>query len=292
MLNSILDDVKTQFSYGNMITRIILVNVFVFLFIIIVKAFTGANPAIYNGLIEYLALPSDGWKLLTRPWTLFTNIILHEGVWHLGWNMLMLYWFGRIVGDLAGDKRILPLYILGGLAGGILFFIYWNLLGNNAPLLGASGAVNCFIVAGACLAPEYNIRLLLIGDVKLKYVAFVLVVLSIVGIANQSNAGGNMAHIGGAIMGAVFVYMLKKGVDLTDPFPGGVSLFSSKKTTKGKAPMTVIHNKIKPSRPKESKSRSLGTQEKIDQILDKINATGYDSLSAEEKDFLYQASKD
>lgn len=274
-----------------MITRIILVNIFVFLFIIIIKAFTGANPEFYSEFIEYLALPSEGWTLLKRPWTLFTNIILHEGIWHLGWNMLMLYWFGRIVGDLAGDQRVLPLYILGGVAGGVLYFIYWNLLGNNNFLLGASGAVNCFIVAGACLAPDYNIRLILIGDVKLKYVAFVLVVLSIVGIAEQSNAGGNMAHIGGAIMGGVFVYMLKKGIDLTDPFPGGFQLFSSKKTSKRKAPMTVVHNKIKPSRPEVSKTRTAGTQEKIDEILDKINATGYDSLSAEEKDFLYQASK-
>lgn len=93
-------------------------------------------------------------------------------------------------------------------------------------------------------------------------------------------------------MGAVFVYMLKKGIDLTDPFPGGFQLFSAKPTKKRKAPMTVVHNKIKPSRPEVNKTRTAGTQEKIDEILDKINATGYDSLSAEEKDFLYQASKD
>lgn len=291
MIQSIVDDIKAQFTYGNMITRIILVNLFVFFVIIIVRAFSPPETGIFDTLMQNLALPSGGWELLKKPWTLFTHMILHKGIWHIGWNMLILYWFGRIVGDLAGDRRILPLYIIGGLAGAFMYLIYSQLTGHNSIAFGASGAVMCFVVTAGFLAPDYIIRLMFIGDVRMKYVAAGLVVIDLAMISEGQNTGGRFAHLGGALMGGFFVHMLRQGVDLTKP----LDFNKVKKATKSsspKPPMTVVHKKrIKKVEIPKKPVRSKDTQEKIDEILDKINASGYDSLSAEDKDFLYQASK-
>ena len=288
MFQSVIDDIKAQFSYGNMVSKIILVNLFVFLFIIIVKAFTPAGSGVYDTLIDFIALPADGWELLKKPWTIFTYMFLHEGIWHFAWNMIMLYWFGRILGDLMGDKRMLPLYILGGLAGALMYIIYVQLSGTLGNVRGASAAISCIIVTAALVAPEYNIRLLLIGNVRLKYIALALFVFDLVSIAEGNNVGGNFTHIGGAIMGIVFIYMLRQGMDFTKPFDKDISLFTKKKK---QAPMKVVHNKKFPKRKADTEPRPVNVQERIDEILDKINVSGYDSLNPEEKDFLYKASK-
>jgi len=283
MIESIIEDVKRQFAHGNMISKLILVNIFVFLVLIILKAFTGYNPSIYGSVIDWLAMPSEFGKLITRPWTIFTYMFLHQGFWHLAWNMLMLYWFGRIIGDLIGDHRMLPLYIMGGLLGGVFFFLYCNLGGEVSNVRGASGAVTCLIMAAACVAPDYIIRLILLGEVKLKYIALFLIVMDIAMVAEHNNAGGSMAHLGGTAMGAIFIYLLRQGRDITD-----FSQLFARVQKKPSASMEVVHNK---KRPKPSQHTDQSNQEKVDAILDKINATGYDSLTAEEKETLYQASK-
>ena len=196
----------------------------------------------------------------------------------------MLYWFGRIIGDLIGDHRMLPLYIMGGLLGGVFFLLYSNLVGEVSNVRGASGSVTCLIMAAACVAPEYIIRLILIGDVKLKYIALFLIVLDIAMIAEHNNAGGRMAHLGGAALGAYFIYALRRGRDITD-FKGSFSFLDKPTKTK----MDVVHNKKRPVKKKDVYRPS--NQEKVDAILDKINASGYDSLTEEEKEILYQASK-
>ena len=284
MIESIIEDVKRQFSQGNMISKLIIVNIVVFLVLILIKAFTGYNPHIYESVIDFLALPSTPSKFITRPWTLFTYMFLHEGFWHLGWNMLMLYWFGRIIGDLIGDHRMLPLYILGGLLGGVFFMMYSNLIGEVSNVRGASGSVTCLIMAAACVAPDYMIRLILIGGVRLKYIALFLIVLDIAMIAEHNNAGGRMAHLGGAALGAYFIYALRNERDITD-FKGFFAFFNKDPKPK----MDVIHNKKRPVQKKRVHHQSI--QDKVDAILDKINESGYDSLTAEEKEILYQASK-
>ena len=294
MLQSIVDDIKAQFSHGNMITRIILVNVFLFFIVIIVKAFSPASSQAFETFRQYLVLSSDGWQVLKRPWVLITHMFYHEGIWHLGWNMILLYWFGRITGDLGGDRRVLPIYILGGLAGALAYFIYIQAAGISLSIAyGASAAVTCIIVVAACLAPEYIIRLFLIGDVRLKYIALALILIDIVMITEHDNMGGRFAHLGGAAMGGYFVYALRQGRDLSLLFRGISEFFNSIKTKKSKAPMTVVHNKKWPNRVSSDapSRRTNDVQERIDQILDKINESGYESLTKEEKEFLYQASQ-
>lgn len=290
MVQSILDDIKAQFNYGNMITRIILVNFFFLIAINLVYVFTPKGDPFYTNFMSYVGIPSETFEWLTRPWTLITHMFSHQGFWHFGWNMLMLYWFGRIVGDLIGDRKILPLYLIGGLCGG-LFYILWALYtGSHSYLIGASGAVMCFVVAAASIAPEYEMRLLLIGDVKLKYVALAVVLMGTL-FHDLGNAGGIAAHVGGALMGGLYVGMLQAGNDLTGPLQRLFGSIEDRKHARPKVPMTVVFNRKRPERSVPNIEREQDVQEKIDEILDKINATGYDSLSKDEKEFLYEASK-
>jgi len=314
MLGSIWDDVKRQYSYGNMVTRLILVNVAVFVFInllwIILYHFNaGKTSDFYHDFIHFFAISSDLWTLLTHPWSIITNMFMHEGFWHIIWNMLFLYWFGRIVGDLIGDRHILPLYILGGIAGVVAFVGSANLLpyayGNPtvAPYaLGASAGVMAIVVASGVLAPDYNFRLLFLGDVKLKFIVAAVVFLDLVGTAGLENSGGHFAHLGGAVFGWFYISQMRNGVDFSTPINKVFERISSfwesitdRLQGKRPKPRVVYRNKNKTrtfSRPHASSdTEDLSHQEELDAILEKIKKDGYDSLTEEEKEFLFNASK-
>lgn len=318
MLSSIWDDVKQQFSYGNMIIRLIIVNVSIFLIINLLKVFMhhgGAPNNWYDRILGWFKISSDPIEVLTHPWSIFTHMFMHEGFWHLLWNMLFLYWFGRILGDLLGDKRILPIYVLGGLAGALAFFLSVNLLdyGGGVPhtALGASAGIMAIVVAAGMIAPDYSLRLILLGDVRLKYIVVTVIILDLIGTAGNINTGGHFAHLGGALMGYIFISQLQTGRDLSEPlnnfFDKVGNLFRKVSEPslrpKRKGPKMVHRNedKIK-SRQQQGKaghrsdrdrSNSIdgSHQDKLDAILDKIKKEGYDSLSAAEKEFLFNASK-
>lgn len=323
MVTSIWDDLKKEFSSGNMITRLIIINVAIFVVINLVKvgfAVTYAGESsLTNGFQDFLHLfcmSSDGWYLLTHPWIPITSMFLHEGFWHIVWNMLFLYWFGKIVGGFIGDHHVLPLYLLSGLAGGFAFYLSDVLIyGDTNFALGASGAVNGIILASAIIAPDYIMRLLFIGDVKLKYIVGVLLFLDVIAIADNINTGGHFAHLGGALFGWFYIYQLRSGgFDMSGPvnniinafqtfFQNILGFFTGKKN---KLRVEYKNPKSKPaSRSRSSMSgfgRSRGNaksdnspdlphQERVDAILEKIKKTGYESLTAEEKEFLFNASK-
>ena len=313
MVRSILDDMKREFSYGNMVTRIVIVNVAVFVLLNIIYLFLwlgsgGDTPDFYISLKRFFMMPADGWTLFTHPWALITHMFLHEGFFHILWNMLMLYWFGRIVGDFIGNQKILPLYLLGGLVGAVFFFVSANVfpqIVTGQYALGASGAVMAIVVASGTIAPDYIMRLLFLGDVKLKYIVAVLIFLDFIAIPAQQNTGGHLAHLGGAAMGFLFVKQLQSGTDLSlwvnriinvisDFFN---NLFNRKQERKG--PKVAYKN---PDLKKKFTARNRGNassdnnpstdhQEKLDAILDKIKQSGYGSLDEEEKEFLFKASK-
>ncbi len=301
MFKSIADDVKNSFRSGNMITRLILINCIVFVCVVLLKVFSfdwGASQvgSWYKTIVhDNLAISSSWYEVLTHPWTFFTHMFLHEGPWHIAFNMLWLYWFGRILGDLLGDKRILPLYIMGGFFGGILYLLTATLIGASANgiALGASGAVMAIVVAAAVTSPDYQMRLIFLGDVKLKYIAFVVLILDILGTTG-GNSGGHFAHLGGAIFGYLFVVGLRSGYNLGQPVEYVQSLFENREEifvrAKPKTKMKVAHRSKLVKSSKEEKLSSTN-QERIDQILDKIKQQGMENLSDEEKDFLYKASK-
>lgn len=312
MLRSIWDDIKQEYNYGNMIKRIIIVNIAVYVTINLIWVFlTGSYPQVYQGLVNFFSISSDWWHLFTHPWSIITHMFLHEGFWHILWNMLFLFWFGRIFGDLLGDRRVLPLYILGGLAGAAAYFLAANLglFSGGSYALGASAAVMAILVAAGVFAPNYGIRLLFIGEVKLKWIVMAVVFMNILGTRAISNAGGSWGHLGGIAMGFIYALQLQQGNDLSEPIQRAINwvenFISGLKTKRqpkrpgpraayrrGEAVKTSAGRRKSKSgsRKAEGKTDALSHQEQLDAILDKIKEKGYNSLSREEKDFLFRAS--
>lgn len=297
MFNSILDDFKYAMRTGNMVTRIIIVNVIVFIVMTLINVFdfdSGFTPY----LVKKLSLLSNPLQEIMQPWSLVTHMFLHVGFWHILWNMLLLYWFGRVIGDFIGDQRILPIYLLGGLCGG-LFFVLWDQLlpggSGMAYAYGASAAVWAIIMTTAMISPDYIFHLFLIGPIKIKYIAFVMLLLDLISIANNQNTGGQMGHLGGAFFGVFYVYMLRQGTDLTSGLQGLFSYISDLyyRQPRKKTPRSTFKVYSNAGNKKENakSEKSFSDQEELDRILEKIKAKGYDKLSDEEKDFLYQASK-
>ncbi len=315
MFTSIWEDIKREYNYGNMVTRIIIINIGVFVLVNLVwvilrltHAYT--TPPLYHSIIHFFSLSSDWVHNLTHPWVWITSMFLHEGFMHILFNMLFMYWFGRIVGDFIGNHRILPLYLLGGLVGGLAFFLSINLLpydttGATHYALGASGAVMGIVVAAGVLSPDYLMHLPFVGGVKLKFIVGILILLDLVGLAGDTNTGGHFAHIGGALFGWIFVWQLREGNDWSAPisnlidrirsFFQGLGNFGNR----AKGPKMVYKN---PNKSRATKSRrpqngtdqpvDLSHQERVDAILDKIKKSGYESLTSEEKEFLFNASKE
>ncbi len=320
MFKSIWDDIKKEYSYGNMVTRLVIINVAVYvtinlIWVILRLTHAYQTPQIYDDILHFFSISSNWLYLLTHPWGIVTSMFLHEGFFHILFNMLFLYWFGRIVGDFLGDHRILPLYLMAGLFGNAIFFISANLLPYVGPAgafaLGASGAVMGIVVAAAAIAPDYEMRLLFLGNVKLKFIAFALVLIDVVGVAGDINTGGHFAHLGGAAFGWFFVRRLQNGDDLSVPvnrFLQRIRDFWSglrqerRGSSSRRGPRVAYRNPNKGQsrsssqrQKREGKGKgdgnSLSHQEQLDAILDKIKDHGYESLSQDEKEFLFNASK-
>ena len=304
MVDSIFNDIKQTFRSGNMISKIILVNVGLFIILNLINVFdfqSSTNPeSIFNVIRDGLSLPSSMSRFIRQPWSILTHMIMHIGFWHILWNMLMLYWFGRIVGDLLGDQRILPLYIMSGLFGGLIFMLHDLYLpggtGGAALAMGASAAVMAIVWTAAMVSPDYQMHLLLLGPVRLKYIALGLLFLDLVGSAGNINQGGHFAHLGGAVFGMFYVWLLREGTDITAPFYRKTNSYGSQPKQRAKVEKTprskfkVVRNSTKSDRAGQP-SKPFDQQSELDRILEKITASGYESLSAEEKDFLYRASK-
>ena len=282
-------------QHGHMLDRLIIINILSFILIGIFIRYL--FPSIYPTVLDYLALSSNlRWNLF-HPWVFITHLFLHAGIFHIFWNMLLYYWFGTIVGDLVGDGKILPLFLYGGLLGAAIYLLSYAYLIPHSYLdsraLGASAGVMATVVAAGLIAPDYKIRLILIGPVSIKYVVVVLIIIDLVGTTGMNNTGGHFAHLGGALMGWIFVSNLKRGNDLGIPVNRGLAWLSDlllrKKGSRSRK-LRALHSqrsgKIKPT-VRSSKSDS---QDRINEILDKINQKGYEGLSDEEKEFLFRAS--
>lgn len=304
MFRSIIDDIRYQFQTGNTITRLIIVNVTIFIAIILFKLVVtlSGGPTGHDGLfykvVDYLYLSQDFLWNATHPWVIFTHMFTHVGLFHMIFNMLVLYWFGRIAGDLLGDHRMLPLYVYSGLTGAVFYLLtspFFYPAGST--LHGASGAIMGIVAAAGMTAPDYQMRLLFFGDVRLKYIVFGLLFIYLVSLASLDNAGGQMAHFGGAAFGFFYVYMLRRGTDLTIGFRKMMTLFQKPKTrpsppAKRRVPLEVRQRNTNLQRENQTrKTAYVDQQERLDLILDKIKRTGFNSLNEEEKQFLHDASQ-
>lgn len=309
-MKSILEDFKVAFSTGNIMNQIIVINAvaFVVIGVLGVVMTLAGQAALFNDLTRYLMLPADPSQVILQPWTLITYFFFHKGFFHILWNMLFMYWFGRLITDYLGQNKLLGLYVWGGIGGGILYLLVYNLLPFYAPqiansyLLGASGGVIAIVVGAATFQPNYAVHLIFLGPVKMKYIAAFYVVVSFLQ-STGPNAGGEIAHLGGALMGYLMISQLQKGNDWSRPVVSFItwvkSLFQpqpkikvsyrSERKTKAKA---TSSSKRSAKTASSQSSNSNTSQEEIDAILDKISEKGYDALSKAEKQKLFNASKD
>ena len=287
---SILDDLKMQYRLGGVAEKIIFWNIGCF-----------AIPFVLMGVLSlfnvdfdftyWFSLSSDPADLLWKPWSILTYAFLHAGFLHIFFNLLWFHFASRLFQTFFTQKQLLGVYILGAIAGGIFFIISFLIFpkfsGFNVPMVGASAAVNAVLIAIAVYAPYTPIRLFFLGNVKLWHIAVGFFVLDLIRLSG-TNAGGHLSHIGGALLGYIFIKQLQNGNDLTRNFSSLIewvlSLFESKK----ERPFRKVHRNEKPVQKSNHNSIS---QQQIDAILDKISQSGYESLTKAEKELLFKAGK-
>ncbi|MDX8341505.1 rhomboid family intramembrane serine protease [Draconibacterium sp. IB214405] len=290
----IVGDIKRTFKEGSVLSRLIYINIGVFLLLKIIGVFfylSGQNVSLY----QYLSVPSITEVLVQRPWTPITYMFLHQGFIHLLFNMLGLYWFGQLFLYHFEGNKLLSVYLMGGLWGAFLYIIAYNFIpvfdSAYGLLLGASASIFAILVAVAFYDPNREIHLFFIGRFPLKYVAAFYVLLSVIGISS-SNPGGNIAHLGGAFWGWFYIYQLRKGKDMG---AGLVKLLDKlgeflSGLFKPKSKMKITYKK--PPRDDHEYNRQKHVQQdEINRILDKIAKSGYDSLSKKEKELLFKQGK-
>jgi membrane associated rhomboid family serine protease len=293
--NNFIDAAKDFFSRKSFLPRLILINGAVFVLVYFVKLFAWFFQVQTNDflspLAKWLAVPSAFESLVLKPWTLFTYMFLHEGFFHLFFNMIILYFGGNIFLQYLSQRKLLSTYILGGLAGALVYILAYNLFPvfeqskGLAVALGASASVLAIMVAIATYVPQYTVNLFLFGRVKLKYVAIFFIIIDVFSIIGN-NPGGHIAHLGGAFWGFLYIYLYKRKIDIYQVFN---SFYRQKMRVKHKSSQFGE----KPGRPltdDEYNKQKLATQQEIDQILDKIAQSGYNSLSKREKDLLFMMS--
>lgn len=290
---NITDEIKYTFKNGTNLTRLIYLNLGVFVVVRVVYALLWLANIDTSApfLKEWLSLPADILQLITKPWTLVTYMFMHFDFVHILFNVLWLYWFGRIFLEYLDEKKLLSIYILGGLMGGLFYILAYNVLPvfelvlPRAQLMGASAGVVAIVVAAGTYAPNHVVNLLFLGPVRIKYIALISVLLYVIQISS-SNPGGNLAHLGGAFWGYIFIRQLQKGKDISSWFERIIDLVITKYKTRGQ--------KLKVSYKKQGKQEyhynavKNEQKEQVNQILDKIGKSGYDSLSKEEKAILFK----
>lgn len=270
------------FGYNQGINKIILANSIIFVILSFLKVITifTASPEIFNLVFSWLALPSNPSDFILKPWTILSYFFVHIDLFHILFNMLFLYWFGNLLKDFLNETTILRTYFLGAIAAGIIYLIIVNNVGyfvqrGQGLLNGASGGIYAIVVALATIQPWYKIRLLFIGTVPVVVIAIFYVIYSFFETTGI-NAGGNLAHLGGAVYGFLFGLNFKRKIPLRFSKP---HFLFHKEEEKSK---NLLSKKKKESEIDESE---------IDALLDKISKSGYDSLTKFEKKRLFKASQ-
>jgi membrane associated rhomboid family serine protease len=303
---TIRNEIKESFKHGNIVTKLIYINLGIFLLVNIVYVLValfnsgGINNVTLKdyfsrAFLTYFMVPADITVLLLKPWTLITYMFLHFSFWHILFNLIWLYMFGRIFLMYLTEKQLFSTYILGGLSGAFLFILSFNLfpglvsLVPKSEMLGASAGVMAVAMAISFYHPNFSVLLPFLGQVKLKYIAYFFIFTDILQIASN-NAGGHIAHLGGLLYALFFVGMYRKGKDpgkwVNNFLDWFVSLFKKRRRR-----MKVSYKKATPYMTDMDYNREKAVeQEEIDKILDKIAKSGYDSLTKKEKEMLFKMS--
>ena len=294
-----LEEFKNAFQrHNNGHVQLILINVVVYLVVAVLFVVSEISqfPELFGAIHRIIAIPAPLIEFLQKPWTIITYAFVHDwtGILHILFNMLFLYWFGKLFVEYLGSDKLIAVYFLGALAGAIAYLIVYNVIPYyearipGGGMVGASAAVYAIVVATATLLPDYTFFLLFLGPVRIKYIAAFYIVLSFLGSVG-ANEGGNVAHLGGALIGFVYIKQLQAGVNwgswITAVIEWCKGLFSAKPKVK------VTYRKEATASAKKAGKTSTVSQDEIDTILDKISDGGYESLTKEEKEKLFNASK-
>ncbi|MGO3182173.1 MAG: rhomboid family intramembrane serine protease [Aequorivita sp.] len=282
-----------KYKTANILIKLIVINAAVFLIVNLGSFFLSMSPQYFS---RWFVLSDDFGTLLIRPWTLISYGFLHFGFFHILFNMIWLYWFGKFALNFFTGKRVLTVYLLGALFGGLLFVLAYNLFPvfaqSRGYLIGASGAVTAIMIFVATYTPNTEVRIFSF-TIKLWHIAVFLFVLDLIRIPSSGNAGGLMAHVGGGLFGYIYAIQLARGKDIGKWFEDFMDWIANFFKPRTKKPFKTVH---RTSQPKSKRSNSKDTksdhQKKVDGILDKIGKSGYESLTKAEKDFLFKAGKD
>lgn len=280
----IIDRLKYQWATGSMLVKLIFINIAVFVvlhLVTLVLMFAGISA---NTVLQEVELPSYLPAILERPWTIITYMFAQYDLFHILFNMLWLYWFGVIFLLADTSKRMLALYIYCGLGGALLFITYYNAMDMRGLLIGSSASVIGIVTATAIRHPDYKMGLLFIGEISLKWLAVITIAIDMFSIGG-SNAGGHVAHIGGAIIGAVYAVAQKKGFDITRPFNALLDVASNLWKR-----LSAPREKAGPAS-KGATTNRRDDEATLDEILDKVKKSGYGGLSKEEKQKLFDVSR-
>lgn len=292
-MGDIFTDLKRTFNSGNILAKLIYINVGM----LVVVRLTSLLLTLFNidgfPYMQYLQVPASVELLLCRPWTLITYMFTHFDLLHILFNMLWLYWFGGLFLTFFSERQLGGLYLLGGLAGAVLYLVSYNLfpyfraLVDRSYMMGASASVMAIVFAVSFYRKDLAVGLFLFGRIKLIYLALFTFVLDLLSVTSETNAGGHIAHIGGALFGIWFASRIKEGKDLTAP----VNRLLDRVVNMGKRRPKMRVTYKRPETDYEYNARKHRETVDLDTILDKLKRSGYESLSAEEKKKLFEASK-
>jgi membrane associated rhomboid family serine protease len=290
----IWDEIKLTFRNGSNLTRLIYINIVVFILLSIVAGigFLLNNQEISGKALDLFSVPASFNALLLRPWTLITYMFTHKDIWHILFNMLWLYWFGRIFLEYLDERKLVAVYLLGGISGALVYILSFNIFPAftgvvaDSVAIGASASVMAIVIAIAAYVPDYTIQLFLFGRIKIKYMALAIFILTSI-MDFSVNSGGKLAHIGGAFFGYFYIINLRHGHDIGKGFNRIIDFFATifkprkkLKVTYKKVATEYDYNKIR-----------VEHQKRINNILDKISKGGYESLTKEEKEDLFKESQ-
>ena len=299
-MGHIITDLKEAFRRGNIFIRLIYINVAVFVAVMLINVFLQLFNVQIIGMLDSFALPASFGRFIVQPWSLITYMFIHADFLHILFNMLWLYWFGNLFLCFFSSKHLRGLYLLGGICGGLLYMVAYNVFPYFAlsvpvsTLVGASASILAIVAATAYREPNYPIQLFLFGTIRLKYLALIVIGSDLLFITS-SNAGGHIAHLGGALAGLWFASSLSKGRDLTawiNRLTDAIFSLFQKKTWQRK-PKMKIHYGAQSVREKDYdyNARRKAQSDEVDRILEKLKKSGYESLTTEEKKKLFEASK-
>lgn len=291
-MESFFDRLKQRFKQKDLLIQLIIINVSVFVVLGVLGVITKLFKFDIFDILSYIGV-SSSIPALIKFWTPFTYMFAHQDFLHILFNMLLLYWFGQLFLQYFNPKILGSLYVLGGLAGAAIYLLAFNTIPlymdmPHVPMIGASASVMAIIFGVAFFRPNTSMRLILLGEVKIVYIAIFFFVMDFFALGSSSNAGGHVAHIGGALVGYLFATQYGKGRDITRWMTRIIDLFANIAKPKPKK------MKVKFKKREEAytyNERKQDEQDLIDDILDKIKASGYSSLNKDEKQKLFEASK-